>query len=317
MRYQVFANTAGKPLAEKICKLLSIPLGAATVDRFKDGEVNVRILENVRDNDVYIVAPTQVPYSNLIEAQHLCDAARMSSAKRVTYVIPYLGGARGDRKNESRMPIPVRLMLKTLEVAMPDRFMLFDVHAEQSLPIIENAVWDHLYGAYVLVRYLRPILNGTRFEVAAPDQGGGSRAGKYAELFGLNDFVSITKLRTAPGEIKEKSIKIGAPVKGKTILIVDDMIDSGGTIIKDAEALKKAGAQAVWVAATHGVFSSGAIEKIEQSPIDRVFVTDSFMHPPEDIARSKKIEVVSCAELFAQAIRRTNQGESLSELILT
>ena len=310
---KIFATNVGTDLAEKICQELGIVLGQARLNRFKDGEVDVQILENVRSNDVFIVAPTQPPAENLIEAIHLSEAARLSSAERVTLVIPYFGYARADRKDAPRKAIAARLAFKMLEIAHPDRFLMLDLHAEQTLASVDNAVTDHLYGSAVAVPYMKKLLEGKDFVVASPDRGGGGRAIKYASLLGHDDFVFFSKQRSGAGEIKEDATKIIGDVKGKLVVLVDDMIDSGGTIINDARAAKAEGASAVWAFATHGLFSAGALDKFRQSPLDRIFTTDSIYHDPEELAEGR-VEVISVAPLLSQAIKRTHEGESLSAL---
>ncbi|MBU6323279.1 ribose-phosphate diphosphokinase [Patescibacteria group bacterium] len=312
---QVFTTTEGKPLAEKICAKLGIELGKAHVGRFNDGEVDVQILENVRDHDVFIIAPTYAPADNLMEAIHLAEAARVSSAGRVTYVIPYMGYGRSDRKDAPRKPIGAQLAFKMLEIAQPDRFLMLDVHAEQTLACIEDGVFDHLYGSAVAVPFLLGELRGADFVVASPDKGGGPRTEKYAQLLGQRDFVFFSKSRSAPGEVKKDSIKIVGDVKGKVVVLVDDMIDTGGTMIADAEAALREGAADVWAFATHGLFSKNALQKFETSGISRVVVTDSVAHSPEELTASSKLTVLTVADLLADAVMRTHKGDSLTALI--
>jgi ribose-phosphate pyrophosphokinase len=315
-KIQVFANAAGKKLAEAVCMKLSIDPGQARVGRFKDGEVDVQILENVRGNDVYIIAPTQPPAENLFEAIALADAARLSSAGRVTIVLPYFGYGRADRKDAPRKPIGARIAFRMLEIARPNRFLILDIHAEQTLACIDSAVTDHLYGSAVAVPFLTPLLSGKDFVIASPDRGGGARAAKYASLLGHTDFVFFSKSRSKPGEVNEASIQIIGDVKDKLVVLVDDMIDSGGTILADAKAAKAAGAREIWAFGTHGLFSQDALEKIEKSVISRVFVTDSVYHDQKELeAKTSKVEIISVAELLAEGIQRTHDGRSLSELI--
>ncbi len=315
-RVQVFATSVGAELGGKIAAALGTTLSEARTARFKDGEVDVQILENVRGNDVYIIAPTQPPAETLMEAVHLAEAARLSSAGRVTYVIPYFGYARSDRRDAPRKAIGARIAFKMLEIAHPDRFLILDIHAEQTLASIENEVFDHLYGSAVGVPYLKKLLDGKDFVIASPDRGGGARAIKYATMLGQDDFVFFSKFREKAGEVKTDSIKIIGDVAGKVVVLVDDMIDSGGTIIADANHAKKEGAAAVWAFATHGLFSQGGLEKIQASAIDKVFVTDSVYHDPAILKeKCPKLEVISVANLLAEAIKRTHDGESLSTLI--
>ncbi len=311
---QVFATNAGKELATKISQELGVNLGEARLARFKDGEVDVQILENVRGNDVFIVAPTQPPAENLLEAVHMAEAARLSSAGRVTLVIPYFGYGRADRKDAPRKAIGARLAFKLLEIAHPDRFLMLDLHAEQTLASVDNAVTDHLYGSAVGVPFLKNELDGKDFVIASPDRGGGARAIKYANLLGQDDFVFFSKQRSAPGEVKSDSIKIIGDVAGKLVVLVDDMIDSGGTMIADAAAAKAEGAKEVWAFATHGLFSGNSLAKFKESAVDRVFTTDSVYHDPAELAAAK-VEIISVAPLLASAIKRTHDGQSLSTLI--
>jgi ribose-phosphate pyrophosphokinase len=314
---KVFAIPASRPLAEKICERLSISLGKARVKNFKDGEIDVQIEENVRDHDVYIIADTHGNGENLLQAVHLAEAARASSAGRITFVIPRFGYDRSDRKDAPRKPIGVRIAIKTLEIARPDRFILLDIHAEQSLACIDGgAVHDHLYGSVVAVPVLKEVLGKRSFVVASPDRGGGPRAEKYASLLGQADFVFFSKSREKAGVIKEDSIKILGKVRGKIVVFVDDIIDSGGTIVADARAAKKAGAKEIYVFATHGIFSDGAFERLNASSISQVFVTDSIYHDPAMLAeKCPKVRVLSVAPLLANAIQRTHNGESLTALI--
>lgn len=313
---QIFASNAGKPLAEAIAKELGVENAQARVSRFKDGEVDVQILENVRGNDVYIIAPTQPPAENLWEAIALADAARLSSAGRVTMVIPYFGYGRADRKDAPRKPIGARIAFRMLEIAHPDRFLILDIHAEQTLACVERAVTDHLYGSAVAVPFLKPLLLGKDFVIASPDRGGGARAAKYASLLGHTDFVFFSKSRSKSGEVNESSIQIIGDVKGKCVVLVDDIIDSGGTILADAKTALAEGASEVLAFGTHGLFSQDALEKIEKSDISRVFVTDSVYHNPKDVAaKTHKVEIISVAGLLAQGIHHTHEGKSLSALI--
>lgn len=315
-RVQLFATSAGAALGQKIAECLGTTLAEARTARFKDGEVDVQILENVRGNDVFIIAPTQPPAENMLEAVHLAEAARLSSAGRVTLVIPYFGYARSDRRDAPRKAIGARIAFKMLEIAHPDRFLILDIHAEQTLASIENEVFDHLYGSAVGVPHLKSLLDGKDFVIASPDRGGGARAIKYATLLGQDDFVFFSKFREKAGEVKQDSIKIIGDVQGKVVVLVDDMIDSGGTMIADANAAKKEGAAEVWAFATHGLFSQGGLEKMQASALDRIFVTDSVHHDSTELqAKCAKLEVITVAGLLSDAIQRTHDGESLSALI--
>ena len=231
-------------------------------------------------------------------------------------VIPYFGYGRADRKDAPRKPIGARIAFRMLEIAYPNRFLLLDIHAEQTLACIETAVTDHLYGSAVAVPFLRPLLAGKDFVIASPDRGGGARAAKYASLLGHQDFVFFSKSRAKTGEVQQDSIKIIGDVKGKLVVLVDDMIDSGGTILADAQAAMKEGASEVWAFGTHGLFSQDALSKIEKSSIARVFVTDSIYHDEAEVMKqTKKVEIITVSGLLGDSIRRTHEGESLSSLL--
>ena len=319
---RIFGTNSGKALAEKICPLLSLTLGQAHIGRFNDGEVEVKINENVRGFDVFIVADIHGQADNLMEAILLADAARLSSAGRVTYVISKFGYDRSDRKDAPRKPIGVKIAIKMLEIAHPDRVIVLDIHAEQSMALFDETVHDHLFGSPIATEYLAGLLRGEQFVVASPDRGGVPRAEKYATLLkklGVaehDDIVVFSKRRPAAGEVQNGSVKILGDVANKAVVFVDDMIDTGGTMIEDAKAARAAGAKAIYVFATHGIFSKNAMERIKESLITRVFVTDSIEQDPKKLrAAGGKVAVLSAAALLADAIRRTHEGESLSKLI--
>jgi ribose-phosphate pyrophosphokinase len=313
---KVFTTNAGRPLAEKICGFLSIELGEVRVARFNDGEVDVQLKEDVRGHDVFIIAPTHTPAENLIEAIHLAEAARFSSAGRVTYVIPYFGSGRSDRKDAPRKPIGAVLAIRMLECAQPDRFIFLDMHAEQTIGSILKAIPDHLYGSAVAEGVLGSIVKGRDFVIASPDKGGVPRAEKYAGLLGQDDVVVFSKSRSKPGEVKKSSVKIIGDVENKDVIFVDDIIDTAGTIVADAAAAREAGATDIYVFATHAVLSKDALKIMNESPISRIYVTDSIHHDLEMLKRKcPKLTVISVAPLLARAIRRTHDGESLSILI--
>lgn len=315
---KIFATSAGKPLAQLVCRHLSISLSNARVSRFKDGEVDVQILENVRDHDVFIISPLHPPAENFFEAVWLADAARRSSPSRLTYVIPYMGYTRSDRKSASRMPIGIRTAFDILTVSRPDRMIILDIHAEQSLAIVDGNIGvDHLFGSQTLFPALESYLGSSDFVIASPDKGGTTRAGFYANhLSAGSNFVILSKERAGAGEVNTDSIKIIGEVKDKIVVFVDDIIDSGGTMIAGAKAVKAAGAKKVVACATHALFSGEAGKTLHASDIDRIFVTDSIWHDLQELrVKSKKVEVVSVSGLLAKAIRRTHDGESLSALI--
>lgn len=311
----IFAGNAGNPLSEKVCKQLCSDPAKAEVSRFTDSEINIQLLENVRDCDTFIINPTNPPAENLLEMVFLADAARRSSAGRITLVIPYLGYNRQDRKDRPRVPISAKVIAEILSLSGAGRVLVFDLHSEPTMGFFtNNIVVDHLYGSFVSIPYLKDIL-GDNFVVASPDKGGGPRAEAYANRLGLGDYVLFSKSRPKPNEISKGLIKIIGEVDGKDVLFVDDMIDTGGTIIADTEAAKNAGARNIYVFATHAVLSKGAVERLDKSPIKEVIVTDTIHHDPKEFETEKvKFTVLSVASLLAEAIRRIHNGESLSSL---
>jgi ribose-phosphate pyrophosphokinase len=313
---KIFANAAARHLAEKICDRLSTSLGEAQVGRFNDGEPDVKILENVRKRDVFIISDIHGPTENLLQAVLLADAARMSSAGRVTLVFSKFGGDRGDRKDEPRKPILVKTYIHMIQTAHPDRAIVLDIHSEQSLAIFDPIVVDHLFGSPIACDHFRKFLKDTEFVVASADRGGVVRAEKYARLLGHKDVVVFSKRRKAPGEVDRESIKILGDVEGRAVVFIDDMLDTGGTLIADAGAAKAAGATKAYAFCTHGLFTKDAFALINASDLDQVFVTDSVYHDEVMLSQAcPKVKILSCAPLLADAIRRTHEGDSLSELI--
>ena len=315
---KIFAGSASKKFAQDVCKRLGVQMGDALVSRFKDGEVRVQLLENVRDADVFIINQTNPPAENIFEMALLSEAARDSSAGRITLVPTYLGYNRQDRKDRPRVPISARTMIRFLANSGADRALLFDLHSEPTAGFFRSLEVDHLYASKISLPYLQQILTRP-YIVASPDKGGTARAEAYARRLGQDDFVVFFKSRSAPGEIRKESIKIIGSVKGKDVVFVDDMIDSGGTMIADAEAAKKAGAKKIYCFATHAVFSSNpkkVIERFDESDIDELIVTDSIYHEPK-LLKSKRIKVtvLPLSELVADAIARIHAGESVSALI--
>jgi ribose-phosphate pyrophosphokinase len=315
-KLKVFAGSVGTALAKDICARLSIPLGNIKLGRFADGEVRVQILDDVRDCDIFIVNPTNPPAENLLEMVLIAEAIRGSSAGRITLVPTYLGYSRQDRKDRPRVPISARVIISMLSLSGADRVLLFDLHSEPTIGYFNTSiVSDHLYASPIMVPYLKEVL-GHNYIVASPDKGGGPRAEAYARRLGQEDYVLFTKSRPQPGEVDSKLIKIIGEVDGKDILFVDDMIDTAGTVIADAEAARRAGAKDIYVCATHALFSGSAIDKINASPIKQVIVTDSIHHNSEaPKEKTDKIIVLSIAPLIAEAIRRIHDGESLAPLI--
>ena len=312
MKIKVFSGNANRPLAEEICKHLGIEIGKANVTRFSDGEYNFQILENVRGEDCFIVQPTCPPVDqNILELLIMLDAFRRSSAKRTTAVIPYYGYGRKDRKDRPRVPISAKLVANLITQAGADRVLLLDLHAGQIQGFFDIPA-DHLYAAPVLVGYFQnqPLQNLT---VVAPDAGGVERARAYAKRLGA-ELAIIDKRRDYDRLGEVEVLHVVGEVEGRTALIIDDMIDTAGTLVKAAEALKRNGAETVLASATHAVFSGPAVERIEASPIKEVVVTNTI--PADNACRSGKVKCLSVAELLAEAISSIHDETSVSKLFI-
>lgn len=316
-RIKVFSGNASNLLAEEVCKLLSIKPGLAEVGRFKDGEVRVQIKEDVRGADVFIINSTEPPAENFIEAGLLAEAACGASADRITLVIPYLGYNRQDRKDRPRVPISASVMINFLANRGANRVLLFDLHSEPTMGYFKPMVVDQLYGSKVSIPYIKGLAKNP-FVVASPDKGGGPRAETYARLLGQEDFVFFFKSRKGTGEIKVESIKIVGNVEGKDVIFVDDIIDTAGTIVADSLAAKTAGANNIYVVATHALFSGEAFKRMDDSPITEVVITNTISHKPSELKAGRVlITSLSVAPLLAEAVRRIHEGESVSSLILS
>ncbi|NBV76778.1 ribose-phosphate pyrophosphokinase [bacterium] len=311
---RLFSGNASNHLVPRIAELLSIDPSPAIVGRFNDGEVRIELQADVRGADVFIINSTPPPAENFFEMMLLGKAARMASAGRVTLVIPYLGYNRQDRKDRPRVPVAAKAAIETLKLTGADRALLLDLHSEATAAHFEPMVTDHLYSSHAAVPYLHRVLNKS-FVVASPDKGGTARALQYAQYLGQDDCVIFSKRRVAPGMV-DKRIQIIGSVKNKDVLFVDDMIDTGGTMIADAEAAKKAGAKRIFAYATHGILSGNALDNLSKSAFTQVFLTDTVLTPEKLSGKNGKFVLISVAPLLAQAIRRIHQDESLSSLIL-
>lgn len=316
---RIFCGTSNRPLAENICKYLNVPLGQAQVGRFSDGEVMVKLLDNVRNRDVFIIQPTCPPVNdNLMELLVMTDTVKRASAASITAVIPYYGYARQDRKAAPRTPISAKLVADILQTAGIGRMMAVDLHANQIQGFFDIAV-DNLYGANVLVGYLKRTLwkdtydPGTRksnIVMVSPDVGGAERTRAFSKKLDAN-FALVDKRRPEPGVSHVMNV-IGE-VKGRDVVLLDDMVDTAGSLANAARAIVEMGANRVWACCTHPLLSGSAVEKIMNSPIERLIVTDTI--PLSEAAKEcPKISVVSVADLLAEAIRRLVSNESISEL---
>ena len=310
-RLKVFCGTANPSLARDICRSLDVPLAECLVSRFSDGEVRLQILENVRGTDVFIVQPTCNPVdTNLMELLLMMDALKRASARRITPVVPYYGYSRQDRKDRPRVPVSAKLVADLLTAAGADRALTMDLHVPQIQGFFAIPV-DHLFAAPVLVEYFRK-LGLQNLTIVAPDAGGVERARFFARKMDTA-LAIVDKRRDEPG-VSEVMHVIG-DVQGRTAVIVDDMIDTAGTLVKTTDALLDQGASAVYACCTHPVFSGEAVDRICKSRLTRVVVTDSI--PLSEQAKAcERILVLSVAELLARAIQSIHEVTSVSTLFI-
>jgi ribose-phosphate pyrophosphokinase len=301
-------------LAEEICAYLGISLGRANVSRFPDDEFNFQILENVRGGDVFIVQSTCPPVDrHLMELLIMLDACMRSSAERITAVIPYYGYARGDKKDRPRIAISAKLVANLLRTAGANRVLAVDLHAPQIQGFFDIPV-DHLYAAPVMIEYFtaNPLDN---LVVVAPDPGGAERARAYAKRLNA-DFAIVDKRRdkSQPGHAEAEVMNVVGNVEGRNVLIVDDMVDTAGTLTKVAEALQKEGALRIVTSCVHAVLSGNAITRIERSPLEKVIVTNSV--PADRVCDLPMFECLSIAPLLAEAIKSIHDETSVSRLFI-
>jgi len=310
-KLKVFSGSANRPLAQAISDRIGIPLGDAPPLQFPDGELFIKINEDIRGQDVFIIQPTCRPQNdNLMELLLFIDAAHRASAERITAVIPYYGYARQDRKDAGRVPISAKLVANMLETAGLDRVLTVHLHAYQIQGFFDIPV-DHLLPDPVFAEYYAGLAL-KNLTVVSPDVGNVKEARVYAELL-KGDLAIIDKERISGSEVRAGAL-IGT-VEKRNVLMIDDMISSGDTICKAAGLLKECGARDVYVAATHPIFVEGAVERLSDAPIKRVTVTDT-VPLSEEAAQSPLIEQVSVAELLGDAIVRIHKDESISELFL-
>ena len=305
---KLFSGNSNRPLAEAIAKDLKMQLSEAEVSTFSDGEINVHICETVRGRDVFIIQSTSQPVNdNLMELLVMIDAARLASAGRITAVIPYFGYARQDRKARPRDPITARLVADLIQAASADRILTMDLHAQQIQGFFDIPV-DHLIGGPLLYKYFTQYVNDD-FVVVSPDVGSVARARQVAQKLNCSMAI-IDKRRPKANQLEVMNI-IG-DIKGKTCLMVDDMIDTAGTICQGAEALYNNGAKEIFACCTHAVLSGPAIDRIEKSHISKLVVLDTINIPEEK--RIDKIEIVSVAKLFALAIDNVYNDKKMSDI---
>ncbi len=305
--FLIFSGTKSRYLAEKICASLNCPLGKLVMTKFSDGEFAVSYEQSIRGQNVFLVQSTFPNSDNLMELLLMIDAAKRASARHIIAVIPYFGWARQDRKDKPRVSIGAKLVADLLSCAGIDRLITMDLHADQIQGFF-NVPVDHLYASGVMLPYLQS-LKLDQLVIASPDVGGSKRANTYAKYLGC-PLVLCNKTRARANEVE--SMQIIGDVKGKNVVLIDDMIDTAGTITVAADVMKNAGAISVRAMASHAVMSGPATERVQASSIEEIVFTDSIPYTQ----RCSKIKQLSVADMFAETIRRVINNESISSQYL-
>lgn len=305
--YMVFSGTSTRYLAEKICQSLGCPLGQLVITKFSDGEFSVSYEESIRGRDVFLVQSTFPNSDNLMELLLMIDAAKRASARTINAVIPYFGWARQDRKDKPRVSIGAKLVADMLSTAGIDRLITMDLHADQIQGFF-NVPVDHLYASGVILPYIQG-LNLDNLVIASPDVGGSKRASSYSKYLGC-PLVLCNKTRARANVVA--SMQIIGDVKNKNVIIIDDMVDTAGTITKAADIMKEAGASTVRACASHCVMSGPASERVQESALEELVFTDSIPYSN----RCAKVKQLSVADMFAETIRRVINNESISSQYL-
>jgi ribose-phosphate pyrophosphokinase len=310
-RVKIFSGNANRKLAERICEELKLPLGDAKVGSFSDGEITVNINESVRGRDVYLIQSVSPPLVNryLMELLIMIDACKRASAKSISVVIPYYGYARQDRKAKARDPISAKLVADLLEKAGANRVLAMDLHASQIQGYFNIPV-DHLMGVPILAKYFKS-KNIEDLVVVSPDLGSVARSRKFADR--LDAQIAIIDKRRPKANVSEIMNIIG-DIKGKNVILIDDMIDTAGTIVQGAKALKDLGAKDVYACCTHAVLSGPAIERLENSVIKELVILDTINLSEDKIL--DKMTILSAAPLFAEVMKRVYKNESVSNLFI-
>ncbi|MDO4779175.1 MAG: ribose-phosphate pyrophosphokinase [Tissierellia bacterium] len=310
---KIFSGSSNPELAQKICDELGLTLGNITISRFADGEIGIAVEETVRGRDVFFIQSTNDPVNDhLMEALIAADAFKRASAHHINLVIPYYGYARQDRKNRGREPITAKLVTDLIETAGVDRVIAVDLHAGQIQGYFDIPL-DHLQAKPIISEYFKSIIpenEKEKWAVVSPDLGGVTRARKLADALGL-DIAIIEKSRPKPNESQVMNV-IGE-FKDKNCIIIDDIIDTAGTITNAANALVEKGANKVYISATHGVLSKDAVKKIENSVVEECVITDTIALP--ESKKSNKIKVLTMSKIIAETIRRVSNYKSVSELL--
>lgn len=311
--FVLLTGTANLKLAKDVAKIFGKNIDE-TVTTFADGEKRIVIPENLRQRDVFIIQPTCPPVNdNLVELFLIIDAAKRSSASEVSAIIPYFGYSRQDRKDRPRVPISAALVASLIEFAGADRILTIDIHSEQEPGFVE-VPWDNLYASYSFLPVLKKNF-GKNLVIASPDKGGVLKATFYADLLDAKGIAIVFKERAVSSKNESKALDMIGDVKGKDVLLVDDMIDTAGTICEAAKLIKMRGAKSVSAVATHGLFSDPAPERIKESALDKIFITDSVPIRKE-MLDNPKLRIVSVAPLLAEAIKCIYNGDSMSEKLI-
>ncbi len=304
---KIFSGSSNRPLAQAIAQYLEMDLGDTEIKRFSDGEISAKYNENIRGTDVFIIQPTNPPGDNLLELLLMIDAAKRASAKRITAVIPYFGYARQDRKDQPRVAISAKLVANLISVTGVDRVLTMDLH-NPSIQGFFDIPFDHLYGSAIFLDSLKKEYMD-QIVVVAPDVGSSKRGRAYANRLGC-ELALVDKKRSVSGKIE--TVTLIGDIEDKYVVLVDDMIDTAGTLCRAAELLNQSGAREVIASCTHAILSGGAVDKIQKSMISKVLVSDTIFIPEEK--KQGKLEVLSSAFLFGEAIKRIHNEESISSL---
>lgn len=310
-KLKLITGNANRPLAEEVARHAGIPLGDIELFKFSNDESFVKINDNVRGADVFIIQPTSYPVNDsLMDLLIMMDALKRASAKRINCVIPYYAYARSDKKDQPRVPITAKLVADLITVAGADRVVTVDLHADQIQGFFNIPV-DHLYAIPTFARYFKSTMQMEDTVVVSPDSGGANRARALAKR--LNCTLAIGDKRRVGNDDKAELLNIIGDVAGKTAILYDDIVDTGGSLIKMAKALEEHGARRIYAACTHGVLSGNAVENLEASPIEKLFITNTIQLDSNK-AKCKKIVQLSIAEMLAIAIKKIHIGESISLL---
>lgn len=312
--FVLLTGTSNVPLAEKVGEYLGKTVHKP-VTKFADGERRIQIPVNIRRGSVVIIQPTCPPDidGSVIELLLMIDAVKRASAQEIIVILPYYGYSRQDRKDRPRVPVSASLIANLLQLAGADKICTLDIHSDQSQGFV-RIPWDNLYGSYCLVPRLEKE-NFKNLVVASPDKGGVPIATAYAKRLNADGVAIVYKERDVHTVNHSEALDLIGHVRDKAVLLVDDMIDTAGTLVNAANLLKEKGAKTIWAAATHGVLSSNAIERLNNSPIEKIIITDSIPQS-KSVLENPKFEIISVADLLAEAIQRIESGESISEKLI-